>query len=152
MKSYLLVHSQAFVCRTYRWVPALPDCRRRRRQWCQGWRRAEKIYSTTATVTNIAVFSYKEWNEPVFPVALNGLLQFVPAKAQVLIALNVPMILHLCLELWLEANLNIKQPYFHQPNEPGLFHRWMRLVRAIRDQSAVDLGILNLRKNLLVPE
>lgn len=51
--------------------------------------------------------THEEWNEPVVPVELNGLLELVPAQTQLVVALDV-------------ADL-------HQPDQAGLLHRGVGL-------------------------
>ena len=75
--------------------------------------------------------TYEKGNETVALVHLYRLGQLVAAQAQVLVALDV-------------ADLD-------EADEPRLLHRGVRLVRAVGDEAAVDLGAAHVGDRLLAP-
>ena len=82
----------------------------------------------------LAIFlaTHKEWHKSILPVKVDGLLELVSPEAEALVALNVPDL--------------------DEANQAGLLHRGVGLVRAVRHQTAVDLGVLNIGVQLLIPE
>ena len=73
------------------------------------------------------MISYIEWDESVVSVLLDCLLELVTSETEVVIRLNVPQL--------------------DQTNQTSLLHAGVSLVRAVANQTRVDLSILDVRKH-----
>ena len=73
------------------------------------------------------MISYIEWDESIVSVLLDCLLELVTSETEVVIRLNVPQL--------------------DQTNQTSLLHAGVSLVRAVANQTRVDLSILDVRKH-----